>query len=133
MCVTRGEWLAVHKSMTRARVHSIFNSAGKQIPINYLGDGYVCEFQGYRTCVGTSDSYVRVSFQNQLRPARHAPGCQVHAHLQLSGRRTTHVGLGSATRKQQGPVRRGPAQPFSGCGGKIPDTYATPVVAHQSL
>jgi hypothetical protein len=64
MCVTRGEWLAVHKSMTRARVHSIFNSAGKQILINYLGDGYVCEFQGYRTCVGTSDSYVRVSFQN---------------------------------------------------------------------
>jgi hypothetical protein len=48
-CVTRGEYRAVHRGLSKARVHAIFDTKGKRQAISWSG-GYASEIRSYKTC-----------------------------------------------------------------------------------
>lgn len=64
-CVTRGEYRAVHKGMTKAKVQAIFDTKGKRQAIAWSG-GYASEVRSYRTC----SPYSAVSVAFDKRPGR---------------------------------------------------------------
>lgn len=48
-CVTRAEYKAAHKGMGKKKVHSIFDTKGKQLSWASMG-GYTSEMRSYKTC-----------------------------------------------------------------------------------
>lgn len=48
-CVTRGEYRAVHKDYSIARVHRIFDTDGRKIG-GAKGGGFASQVRSYRTC-----------------------------------------------------------------------------------
>jgi hypothetical protein len=57
-CVTHAEYKKVHKSMTKARVHRIFDSAGKQ----YWAEGRY-EIRVYTPCTDRRFGWVHVNYK----------------------------------------------------------------------
>jgi hypothetical protein len=64
-CVTRGEYRAVHKGMTKKKVHAIFDTRGKRQAISWSG-GYASEIRSYKTC----SPYSAVSVAYDKKPGR---------------------------------------------------------------
>ena len=62
-CVTRAEYRAVSRGMTKARVHQIFDIAGHRDAISWAG-GYGAEIRSYRPC----SRYSAVSIAYEKRP-----------------------------------------------------------------
>lgn len=48
-CVTKGEYHAVKKGMTKAKVAHVFGTSGKRVSIASSG-GYAAEIRNYKTC-----------------------------------------------------------------------------------
>ena len=61
-CVTRAEYRAVTKGMTKARVHKIFDTDGRRQAISTSG-GYAFEIRSYKTCAPYSA--VSVGFEKK--------------------------------------------------------------------
>ena len=62
-CVTRAEYRAVSRGMTKTRVHGIFDTAGTRLAISSSG-GYAAEVRTYKVC-RSPYSAVSISFDKQ--------------------------------------------------------------------
>jgi hypothetical protein len=68
-CVTRAEYKAVHKGMTKTRVHRIFDISGKRMAIAHSG-GFTSEIRSYKTC--QKFSAVSIAYDNGKLSAKSA-------------------------------------------------------------
>jgi hypothetical protein len=60
-CVTRAEFRNVHRGMSKAAVHRVFDTSGRRSAISHAG-GYTFEIRSYRAC--TQFGAISIGFEN---------------------------------------------------------------------